>query len=77
MLNGFLILIFGGLIVMLLGLFVRWVYFTIIRAPKKIKNKLQNTLNNQIDLAVQRNYQPTIVEEHNVYNDIKILNVEK
>lgn len=73
MLKGFLILFFGLILIMLLGLLVRWIFFTVIRTPKKIKSSIQNALDKQINRAVERNYQPTIVEEHNTYNDIKIL----
>lgn len=57
MIIGFLMLFLGFLLLMSLGLFARWLYFKITRAPKKIKKSLQNTLDFQISRAIERNHQ--------------------
>lgn len=59
---------------MSVGLIARWLFFTAKKAPKTIKRKMQTAIDKQIDRAVERNYEPTVIQENNTYNDIKILN---
>lgn len=73
-LGGILFLIIGLAILFMIGYSARWIYFKVIGAPSKLKNGIQKGLDNQIDRTLERNPRTTIVEEHNTYNDIKILN---
>jgi hypothetical protein len=71
MLTFFTYLIVGWLFVFGIG----YLTMKLFKLPKAIKKGITKTVDNTIDRAFERNpQQTTIVEEHHVYNDIKILN---
>lgn len=74
MLLGLLYLFIGWLILMGIGYATIKLFRFVFGFPNRVKQGVKNVVDNTIDRAFERNPQQTIVEEHNTYNDIKILN---
>ncbi|XKX06260.1 hypothetical protein R8G61_02780 [Tenacibaculum maritimum] len=74
MLLGLLYLFIGWLILMGIGYGTIRLFRFVFGFPNRVKQGVKNAVDNTIDRAFERNPQQTIVEEHNTYNDIKILN---
>lgn len=74
MVEGMIYLLIIWLVVMGIGYLTLRIFKFVFGFPKRVKQGVRKAIDDTIDRAFERNPSQTIVEEHNTYNDIKILN---